>query len=81
MKKINFILMGISLFLLMGCETIDKTINNHCMTGCFAGMNYNGSEILEIDTENIGEDELKKFVACENFCKVYVNEYKKGNLK
>ncbi len=42
-----------------------------CLLGCFAGMNYDGTEIKEVDIENIDDEKFNQFIACENFCKVY----------
>jgi len=72
MRKI--LLLGLfSVLFLVSCVN-DTNSYNYCMTGCFAGLNYNGSEILKVDTDNISEEQLKGFVACEFFCEVAINE-------
>lgn len=76
----TIILIGILVLVFVSGCTKNQEVYNHCMIGCFAGMNYNGSEIIEIDTENIDDEKLKEFVACENHCKVYTNEIKEGRI-
>lgn len=71
MNKIVFLIGVIVLVLVSSCANNEKTYND-CMMGCTAGMNYDGSEIVVIDIDNIDDEKLKEFVACENFCKSYV---------
>jgi len=42
-----------------------------CMLGCFAGMNYDGIEIKEVDIDDIDDEQLKEFIICQDFCKAY----------
>lgn len=80
--KIFISLLIFTIVFISGCNTTNSdNIYNNCMIGCFAGMNYNGSEIIEVDIENINQEQLEEFVACENFCKVYTNEVKEGRMQ
>lgn len=47
---------------------------NYCTLGCIGGLNYNGSEIVEIDVTDITDEDLRSFQACEQLCDVAVDK-------
>lgn len=65
--------MVLMILFLIACSN-SKKVHDHCMSGCFAGMNYNGEWFDEIDIKNITEDNLKEFESCEKFCDVYESQ-------
>jgi len=41
------------------------------MTGCFAGLNYNGTVFKKIDISEMTLNDVDSFEACETLCTIY----------
>ena len=66
--KIIFVLL-ILMFMISGCvHTPEHTAMQGCVTGCMAGMQWNGTEFLKM---NLTEDDVFKIQKCQQFCDLY----------
>jgi len=71
---------GISIFIILILYAINFTTPpnklieikfNGCMTGCFAGLNYNGTVFKKIDISEMTLNDVDSFEACETLCTIY----------
>lgn len=66
MKKIVVVVVLLTLLSLTGCSK-DRSMQA-CVTGCVAGMNYNGTAYEQIE---LNEPTIARIHECQRFCKVY----------